>query len=99
MGDKIIETLASLKLKSIGDLHRLYFFLSASFSALIVEKEKRIMYIYTLKDALVLVFWSLILGGMIGAKIMRYYVRRELFYVTAEQIMEIVEEALRDERR
>lgn len=54
------------------------------------------MAIYTLQDAIMFVIWGMILGAMIGGKIRELWIRHEIFEITADQIMEVVDEALRN---
>ena len=57
------------------------------------------MAIYNLTDGIMFVSLGMTLGIMIGWKIKDLWVRHEIFEMTADQIMEVVDEALRDERK
>ena len=57
------------------------------------------MLLYTLTDGIMFVSLGMALGIMIGWKIKDLWVRHEIFEMTADQIMEVVDEALRDERK
>ena len=54
------------------------------------------MAIYTFNDALMFISLGMALGAMIGWKIKDLWVRHEIFEMTADQIMEVVDEALRN---
>lgn len=54
------------------------------------------MAIYNLTDGIMFVSLGMALGIMIGWKIKDLWVRHEIFEMTADQIMEVVDEALRN---